>query len=164
MESSITIRTFFDQDWPFLATIYQQGIQTGQATFQSVAPTWEQWDRSHIQCCRLVGEMEGIRVGWAALAPVSGREVYSGVGEVSIYVGTAFQRKGIGRILLGELIRQSEACGFWTLQSGIFPENIASIALHEKLGFRMVGYREKIGQLKGVWRNTVLLERRSSLF
>jgi phosphinothricin acetyltransferase len=142
--------------------IYEHGIATGNATFQTEAPAWEEWDRGHLATCRLVAlDEDGKVTGWAALTPVSGRCVYAGVAEVSIYIHPDFQGEGIGKKLLEELIRQSEAHTFWTLQAGIFPENKASLKLHEQLGFRKIGYREKIGKMKNVWRDTVLLERRS---
>jgi L-amino acid N-acyltransferase YncA len=142
--------------------IYEHGIATGNATFQTEAPAWEEWDKGHLATCRLVALDENQKVmGWAALTPVSGRCVYAGVAEVSIYIHPDFQGKGVGKRLLEELIRQSEAHALWTLQAGIFPENKASLKLHEQLGFRKVGYREKIGKMKNAWRDTVLLERRS---
>ncbi len=142
--------------------IYEYGIGTGNATFQTEAPTWEEWDKSHLKNCRLVALGDNQQVmGWAALTPVSGRCVYAGVAEVSVYVHSTDQRKGVGKKLMEELIRQSEENNLWTLQAGIFPENKASLKLHELLGFRNVGYRERIGKMKNVWRDTVLLERRS---
>jgi phosphinothricin acetyltransferase len=142
--------------------IYEMGIATGNATFQTEAPSWEEWDKSHLKNCRLVAvnEDESV-VGWVALTPVSGRCVYAGVAEVSIYVDAHHQGKGIGMKLLEEVIRESEHQNLWTLQAGIFPENKASLKLHEQCGFRQIGYREKIGKMKNVWRDTVLLERRS---
>jgi L-amino acid N-acyltransferase YncA len=149
--------------WPGVKLIYEQGIATGHATFQTAAPEWEEWDKSHISSPRLV-MMEGIKVlGWAALTAVSGRCVYAGVGEVSIYVASEAQGRGIGKQLLAQLIRESEQQDFWTLQAGIFPENKASLHIHEQLGFRILGVREKIGKMNGVWRDTVLLERRSKI-
>jgi len=142
--------------------IYEQGIATGNATFQTEAPSWEEWDKSHLSTCRLVVLDENETVmGWAALTPVSGRCVYAGVAEVSVYIHPRYQRKGVGKKLMEELIRQSEENNLWTLQAGIFPENEASLKLHEQLGFRKIGYREKIGKMKNIWRDTVLLERRS---
>jgi phosphinothricin acetyltransferase len=148
--------------WPEVKAIYESGIATGNATFQTGAPTWEDWDAAHIKTCRLLAVDNDIILGWAALTPVSGRCVYAGVAEVSVYIGENARGKGIGRQLLDALIRESEQHNFWTLQAGIFPENVASIRLHEACGFRIVGRRERIGQLHGVWRDTMLLERRSS--
>ncbi|HEV8511712.1 MAG TPA: GNAT family N-acetyltransferase [Cyclobacteriaceae bacterium] len=142
--------------------IYEHGIATGNATFQTEAPSWEEWDKSHLPNCRLVALDENKKViGWAALTPVSGRCVYAGVAEVSVYIHLHHQGKGIGKVILEELIRQSEEHNLWTVQAGIFPENKASLRLHEQLGFRKIGYREKIGKMKNVWRDTIQLERRS---
>ena len=143
-------------------SIYLQGIETGNATFQTQAPSWEDWDKGHLEKMRLVATDADTVTGWAALSPVSGRCVYAGVAEVSVYVHSEYRGKKIGKLLLEELIKESESCGIWTLQAGIFPENEASIELHKKCGFRIVGRREKLGQLKGVWRDVMLLERRSS--
>jgi len=143
--------------------IYEHGIATGNATFQTEAPSWQEWDKNHLPTCRLVALDEDQTVtGWAALTPVSGRCVYAGVAEVSVYIHPDHQGKGIGKRLLEELIKQSEEHNLWTVQAGIFPENTASLKLHELLGFRKIGYREKIGKMKNVWRDTVLLERRST--
>lgn len=151
------------EHWEAVKKIYEEGIATGNATFQSVAPSWEEWNDSHAVKPRLVAVENGNVLGWAAITPVSGRCVYAGVGEVSVYVSTAARGKGIGKQLLQTLIEASEKENYWTLQSGIFPENKASIAIHESCGFRVVGTREKIGKMNGVWRDTVLLEKRSSL-
>ncbi|MFI8684873.1 GNAT family N-acetyltransferase [Rossellomorea sp. NPDC077527] len=148
-------------DWHQVADIYQEGIATGNATFQKDVPSWEEWDGSHIKVSRIVARENNSLLGWAALSPVSSRCVYSGVAEVSVYVSNQYNGKGIGSLLLDALIEISEQNGYWTLQSGIFPENVASIKLHEKHGFRIVGRREKIGKMDGVWRDTVLMERRS---
>ena len=161
--TAITIRQMTPQDWPGVADIYQQGIETGNATFQQELPLWDQWSASHLQACRLVAAEGATIVGWAALTAVSGRCVYAGVAEVSVYVARDRRGQKIGTQLLHRLILDSEAEGFWTLQAGIFPENTASLRLHEGLGFRQVGYREKIGSLRGVWRDTLLLERRSAV-
>ena len=149
------------QDWPAVRAIYQEGIVTGNATFETQAPAWEDWDASHLEDCRLVARRGGHIVGWGALSPVSGRCVYAGVAEVSVYVAAAARGQGIGKRLLRALIEVSERQGIWTLQAGVFPENEASIALHKSCGFREVGTRARIGQLRGVWRDVVLLERRS---
>ncbi len=148
--------------WPQVKAIYENGIATGQATFQTSAPDWEQWDQAHVDTCRLVAIDDDKVIGWAALTPVSGRCVYAGVGEVSVYIDESARGKGVGKALLKELVHQSELHHFWTLQAGIFPENIASIKIHQSNGFRIIGNREKIGQMNGVWRDTVLLERRST--
>ncbi len=144
-----------------VADIYRQGIATGIATFQDDVPDWASWDASHLQSCRFAAFEQGEMLGWVALSPVSSRCVYGGVAEVSIYVAATARGKGVGQALLRHLIEASEVAGLWTLQSGIFAENIHSIALHEKCGFRIVGVRERIGQKNGVWKNTVLMERRS---
>ena len=149
--------------WEEVKTIYLQGIATKQATFQTDAPAWQEWDKGHLAGLRYVAIIDGNVAGWAALTPVSGRCVYAGVTEVSVYIHEGYRSKGIGRALLQKLVTESEASNIWTLQSGIFPENTASIALHEKLGFRKIGYREKIGKMDGVWRDTVLMERRSKI-
>ncbi len=150
-------------DWPHVERIYVEGIATGNATFETESPGWESWDAKHHEHSRLVA-LDGTQLlGWAALSPASARRVYTGVAEVSIYVAHSARGKGVGRALLGALVMESERNGIWMLQAGIFPENAASIALHKVCGFREVGVREKIGKLKGVWRNVVLLERRSPL-
>jgi phosphinothricin acetyltransferase len=150
--------------YPSVKEIYLQGIASGNATFETEAPTWEAWDKSHLKICRLIAiNADENIVGWAALTPVSGRCVYSGVAELSVYIHQDFRGKGIGRKLLEELVRESEKQNLWTLQAGVFPENKASIIIHEQCGFRQVGYHEKIGKMKNVWRDTVLLERRSKV-
>jgi L-amino acid N-acyltransferase YncA len=150
------------QDWPAVRAIYLEGIATGNATFADSAPEWEEWDQTHLAGCRLVARSGGDVLGWAALSPVSRRVVYRGVAEVSIYVAERARRRGVGRLLLSALVPQSETEGIWTLQAGIFPENIASVELHKQAGFRIVGVREKIGVLQGRWRDVVLMERRST--
>jgi len=157
------IETLRATDWEMLRSIYLEGIATGNATLETDAPPdWETWDRSHLRFARLaVRGVEGL-AGWAALSPVSVRRVYAGVAEVSVYVAASARGKGIGRMLLGGLIEEAERNGIWTLQAGILAENTASIALHKSLGFREVGRRERIGNLNGVWRDVILLERRSS--
>lgn len=158
------IRGLEPGDWPSVREIYHQGILTGLATFETEIPTWEEWDQSHRKDCRLAAaqarEQDEI-IGWAALSPVSGRCVYEGVGEVSVYVAAAHRGQGVGKSLLKALVGESEAAGLWTLQAGIFPENKASIVAHEQNGFRKVGIRRRLGRLNGAWRDVCLLERRS---
>lgn len=146
-----------------MRTIYEEGIATGQATFQQTAPDWEEWDEGHLSHSRIVALLDGKVAGWAALSPVSRRPHYAGVAEVSVYVGEGSRGKGIGSALLAELIRQSEQNGIWTLQSSIFPENLASVRLHEHHGFRLMGRRERIALQHGVWRDTIIMERRSKI-
>lgn len=157
-----TIETLTAADWPAVRAIYEEGIATGQATFETAAPDWVAWDTARRPDCRLVARRGRAVVGWAALSPVSSRAVYVGVAEVSIYVAARARGQGIGRALLEALIDSSEAAGIWTLQAGIFPENEASVALHLGRGFRVVGRRERLGRHHGVWRDSLLLERRSS--
>lgn len=147
--------------YPQIAAIYLEGIATGNATFQTEAPDWDTWDKNHLLHSRLAAFVVNEMAGWAALSPVSSRCVYAGVAEVSIYIADKYRGKGIGKILFSQLIKESEDNGLWTLQSGIFPENIGSIKLHEACGFRQVGYKEKIGKMNGIWRNNIILERRS---
>jgi L-amino acid N-acyltransferase YncA len=149
--------------WNAVERIYLEGIATGNATFQTTAPSWEEWNEAHISSCRLVAVEDHEVLGWAALTPVSGRCVYAGVAEVSVYIAGKARGKGIGKRLLEELVTESEKNNYWTLQAGIFPENSASIRLHQGAGFRIIGKRERIGQMNGVWRDTVLLERRSKI-
>ncbi|TCD11721.1 N-acetyltransferase family protein [Pedobacter frigidisoli] len=157
------IRNLLSSDWNLVKSIYEMGIVTGNATFQTNAPSWAEWDSAHLPNGRIVAEEHGIVIGWAALTPVSSRCVYAGVAEVSVYIHPEKSGMGIGLSLLVELVRLSEAEGIWTLQAGIFPENLASLRIHEKAGFRILGVREKIGKQNGVWRDTVLLERRSKI-
>ena len=159
----IIIEKMKDEDWPEIKTIYRQGIATGNATFDSEAPEWEQWNKTHLQDCRLVIKSEQKIVGWAALSPVSTRCVYKGVTELSLYVRDSFRGRGIGTALLKATIEESQRAGVWTLQSGTFPENAASIAIQKACGFREVGIRKKIGCMNGKWRDVVLLERRSDV-
>ena len=150
-------------DWPSVARIYREGIATGHATFNTEAPAWESWDAGHLPACRLVAVDADDVIGWAALIAVSDRCVYAGVAEESVYVAERARGRGVGRLLLEGLIAASEAQGIWTLQAGIFPENTVSVTLHERLGFRLVGRRERLGQTAaGEWRDVLLLERRSS--
>lgn len=162
MQNSISIRPMVAADWPAVRAVYLEGIATGNATFETDAPAWDAWDTAHLRECRLVATEGEQAVGWAALSPVSGRCVYAGVGEVSVYVGAGARGRGIGRELLAALVTESERHGLWTLQAGIFPENVSSIAIHERCGFRVVGRREKLGKVGGVWRDILLLERRSA--
>jgi phosphinothricin acetyltransferase len=149
-------------DWLAVREIYREGIASGHAAFETDVPDWEKWDSSHRQDCRLIARIGEQVLGWAALSPVSGRCVYAGVAEVSVYVAAAARGSGVGKALLQALIEESELHRIWTLQAGIFPENAASIALHKSRGFREVGVRRRIGKRDGVWRDVLLLERRSS--
>jgi phosphinothricin acetyltransferase len=148
-------------DWSSVREIYGEGLRTGHATFETRVPSWEEWNRHHLSCCRLVAEFEGRVVGWSALCPISDRCVYGGVAEVSIYVAEALRGRGIGTLLLQELVAASEREGFWTLQAGIFPENRGSVRLHERCGFRVLGCRERLGKTGDRWRDVLFLERRS---
>ena len=162
MLMTLPVEKLLPEHWPEVRAIYEEGLATGDATFETEAPDWERWDASHLRACRLVALAAVGRIaGWAALSPVSARRVYAGVAEVSVYVGEGFRGRGLGRVLLEALVQASEAEGLWTLQASIFPENVASVALHKACGFREVGRRERIGQLRGRWRDTILLERRS---
>ncbi len=156
------IRDLTPLDSQEVARIFEDGIRTGEATFETAAPSWEEWDAAHTEH-RLVAELDGAVVGWAALSPVSERCCYGGVAESSVYVAEEVRGRGVGRELLEELIRRSEAAGIWTLQAGIFPENKPSLRLHLVCGFRLVGVRERLGELNGVWRDVLLLERRSEV-
>ena len=152
------------EDWPRVRAIYAEGIATGNATFETEAPSWEAWNAAHLEEGRIVArDASGTLLGWAALTPVSARCVYAGVGDLSVYVAAAARGRGVGRLLLQGLIEASERAGLWTLQAGVFPENVASLALHRACGFREVGRRERIGRMNGVWRDVVLLERRSGV-
>lgn len=161
---SATVRAMRQEDWPRVAQIYQQGIDTGIATFQTACPGYDAWDAAHLPACRLVAEAEGRVVGWAALSPVSSRPVYAGVAEVSIYVDPMRKEKGIGTLLLRALVQCSQEVGIWTLQSTVLCMNEASLRLHARCGFRTVGRREKLARDRdGVWRDVMLMEKRSSL-
>ena len=151
------------QHWEAVKNIYAEGIATGNATFQSTIPSWKEWDETHVPNSRLVAIENNTVLGWAALTAVSGRCVYAGVAEVSVYVSANAGGKGVGRSLLQALIHESEKNNFWTLQAGIFPENEASIKIHEACGFRIIGKRERIGEMNHIWRDTLLLERRSKV-
>jgi phosphinothricin acetyltransferase len=157
------IRKYIPDDWESVMAIYANGIKTGNATFETTLPSQDKWENAHVESCRLVAVSDRKIIAWAALSPVSEREAYHGAAEVSVYVDRLHSGKGIGKEILSELIKQSEASGLWTLQASIFPENLASIRLHESCGFRVVGYREKIGKLNGSWRDTIIMERRSKI-
>lgn len=163
MTHDIKIISITQEDWPEIATIYQQGIDTGIATFEDKVPTWKQWNDSHIKSCRYKAVSSNITVGWVALSNVSKRKVYAGVAEVSIYIEKEHRNKGIGKLLLESAIKESENNGFWTLQAGIFSDNKASIALHKTMGFRTVGVRKKIAKKDKTWYDNVILERRSKI-
>lgn len=158
---NIAIRSFNKNDWTSVSKIYAQGIATGIATFETEVPSFEVWDQKFLKQCRIVAENEDEVIGFGALSQVSKREVYKGVAEVTIYVAERSRGKGVGKLLLNTLIKESEEQGFWTLQAGIFSENVASIRLHEQCGFRVIGIREKIGQRNGKWYDNHFLERRS---
>jgi L-amino acid N-acyltransferase YncA len=162
-ESGILIRPLTEEDWESVRLIYLDGIATGQATFESLAPSWAEWNRAHLPAPRLVATLNEGVIGWAAVSPISARPVYAGVTEVSVYVSKDSRHHGIGKALLETLLKQSESNGIWTLQASVSPENAASIALHKACGFREVGTRERIGCMNGRWRDTMLLERRSKL-
>jgi L-amino acid N-acyltransferase YncA len=158
----VTVDGMRDGDWDAVRSIYEEGIADGDATFESEAPTWEEWDEGHIKECRLVARLGDCVVGWAALSPVyHKRRWYSGVAEVSVYVTASARHGGVGKTLLEAAISSSEEAGLWSLQAGIFPENTVSLALVESCGFRRIGIRERLGCMNGVWRDVVLVERRS---
>ncbi len=164
----ISIENMSFADWPMVKEIFLEGVTTGNATFEDDSPEWEEWDSSHIKECRYVARNGNKILGWAALTPLSDRCIYAGVAEISVYVAKESQGIGIGKKLLSSLINGSEQIGIWTLQAGVFAENIASIVIHKKLGFREIGYREKLGKMsygpfKGKWRDVVLFERRSRI-
>jgi phosphinothricin acetyltransferase len=158
----LTLRDLRPNDWPAARAIYEEGVRGGNATFETEAPSWQEWDAAHPQL-RLVAERDGALVGWAALSPASPRRCYGGVGDVSVYVAETARGVGVGRALLERLVERSEQAGYWTLTAGVFPENEASLRLHRARGFREVGVRERLGESAGVWRDVVLLERRSTL-
>jgi L-amino acid N-acyltransferase YncA len=157
----VEIEPLRPHDWPAVRAIYEAGIATGDATFETAAPAWEAWDAAHLPEHRLLAREGGRVLAWAALAPVSDRCAYAGVAEDSIYVAPQAQGRGVGRALLAALIASAERAGIWTVQTGIFPENQASVRLHQACGFRVVGVRERLGRLDGRWRDVLLLERRS---
>lgn len=161
--STVQIDTMQAADWLQVSQIYAEGIASRIATFETKMPDWDYWDRGHLDVCRLVAKLDDTVVGWAALSGVSSRCVYAGVAEVSIYIGENARGQGVGKRLLINLVTESEKAGFWTLQAGVLGGNSASVALHEKCGFRIVGVREKLAKLDGRWQDVVLLERRSTL-
>jgi L-amino acid N-acyltransferase YncA len=161
--TAVVVRDLRPDDWPEVSQIFSEGIATGNATFETEVPSWEDWDAAHLAEHRLVAEREGDVVGWIALVPVSPRACYAGVAEVSAYVGEDARGEGVGAELLGALVESSERAGIWTLQTGVFPENETSLGLLRRFGFRVVGTQERIGRLHGVWRDVVLLERRSEV-
>ena len=163
MQPTYQIDSMTSQDWPQVQAIYKEGLTTGNATFETEVPEWAAWNSKHLPHCRLVARQDDTVLGWAALSPVSTRAVYAGVAEVSIYISTNYRGQRIGHALMSALIAESERNGIWTLQASIFPENVASIQLHLRHGFRELGRRERIAQLHGVWRDTVILERRSHI-
>lgn len=160
---ALTIRPMTDDDAEAVLAIYREGIATGLATLETEAPDWERWDETHKQECRLVAQQGGRVVAWAALASVSHRPCYRGVAEETIYVASDARGRGIGRKLMGRLVEESERAGYWTLQAAIFPENEASVALHEACGFRTVGVRHRVGEREGRFHDVLLMERRSSV-
>lgn len=152
-----------ESDWTAVAKIYEEGIATGVATFETKVPSYDAWDKAHLESCRFVAVNGNTLYGWVALSPVSSRCVYGGVAEVSVYISKESRGKGIGKLVLEHLILASENEGIWTLQSGVFPTNQASIKIHEACGFRRIGKRERIGKLNGQWIDNILFERRSSV-
>jgi L-amino acid N-acyltransferase YncA len=179
LKMDIKIEKMLPEDWVEVAQIYAEGMATGNATFQKEVPNWTTWDGEHLPYGRLIARKMGKNevytdlsrdyregspiLGWAALTAVSGRCVYAGVAELSVYVAASARGQGIGKLLMDNLIKEAETNGLWTLQAGIFPENIGNVQLHLKMGFRQIGYREKVGQMDGIWRDTLLFERRSSV-
>lgn len=167
--AQLSIAPMTETDWPAVADIYQQGIDTGSATFAAHPPaSWQEWQAGKWNHCSLAARLDGVVVGWAALSPTSSRAVYAGVAEVSLYIAASARGQGVGSALMEALIALSEANGIWTLQAGILPENSASLRLHQKHGFRLVGVREKLGKMEfgayaGQWRDVMLLERRSTV-
>ena len=159
----ISFEKMKESDWPAIKLIYEEGIATGDATFEAEAPDWEQWDKTHLPDCRLVAKSGNEIIAWFALSPVSSRCAYKGVAEGSLYVKSTARGKGIGKALLKAAVEESERIGIWTMQSGVFPENATSIGMQKACGFRQVGVREKIGCMNGRWRDVVLMERRSKI-
>jgi phosphinothricin acetyltransferase len=157
----VEIRALTHEDWPRVEEIYAQGIATGDATFETAPPSWEEFDATRLPAHRLVALDDGEVVGWVAVSPTSSRECYAGVVEHSVYVAESARGQGVGRTLMETLLASTDAAGIWTIQTSVFPENEATLALHERVGFRVVGRREQIARLGGAWRDTLLLERRS---
>ena len=160
---AITIGALQASHWPEVARIYAEGIATGEATFETEVPSWERWDEAHLAEHRFAALQEGLVVGWAAVVPVSDRCVYGGVVENSVYVSESARGRGVGRLLLEHLVASTEVAGIWTIQTGVFPENDASVRVHQRVGFEIVGRRKRIGKLNGAWRDVLLLERRSDV-
>jgi L-amino acid N-acyltransferase YncA len=159
----VTVRPLTPVDWSAVRDILQEGIDGGISTFETTVPDWTRWNAAHRVDCRLVAVDHAAVVGWAALSPVSPRECYAGVAEVSVYVARRMHGRGVGRLLLAALIEAADRAAIWTLQAIVFPQNAASVALHRQAGFREVGRRERIARLRGVWQDTILLERRSAV-
>lgn len=161
--TAITIADLLPEHWPRVAEIYGEGIKSGNATFETEVPTWERWNAAHLDAHRFVALRDGEVVGWAAVSPVSDRCVYGGVVENSVYVAGSARGQGVGLALLEALVTSTEGGGIWTIQTGIFPENEGSVRLHQRVGFEVVGRRKRLGELHGVWRDVLLLERRSGV-
>jgi phosphinothricin acetyltransferase len=159
--AQVAIAALVPGDWDDVARIYAEGIETRLATFETAVPSWDAWDRAHLAEHRLMAREDGRAAGWAALTPASPRRVYAGVGRVSVYVAAAARGRGVGTALLSALVASSETGGIWTLEAGILPENEASVRMHERCGFRVVGRRERLGRMAGEWCDVLLLERRS---
>jgi phosphinothricin acetyltransferase len=159
----VVLGDLLPEHWPGVARVFAEGIATGNATFETEVPSWGQWDSSHLPEHRFVALCGGIVLGWVAVRPVSDRCVYAGVVENSIYIGAQARGRGVGRLLLARMVDSTEAARIWTIQTGIFPENEASLRLHERVGFQVVGRRRRLGKLRGVWRDVLLLERRSDV-
>jgi L-amino acid N-acyltransferase YncA len=159
----MSVRDLRPEDWAEVAQIYAEGIETGNATFETEVPSWEEWDAAHLAGHRFVAERDGVVVGWIALSPASRRPCYAGVAEISVYVAESARGTGVGTELLAAVVASAERDGLWTLQTSVFPENEPSLALLHRFEFRTVGTRERIGRLHGVWRDTVLVERRSEV-
>ena len=160
---ALEVRPLTADDWPAVRDIYAEGIASGEATFETTPPDWSGWDVGHVPEHRWVAVDDGAVLGWVACSDVSSRCVYAGVLELSVYVAASARGRGVGSALMRAVVRSTEADGVWTLQAGVFPENEASLALHARHGFRVIGRRERLGRREGVWRDVVLLERRSAV-